>query len=205
MVNKTPLPAVLSAGAHLSPEEGASLMEVVSVAPGQPWSDEPACTHPLVAHLARLVNDTLSDSARRDLLPLVPLLSVASNEDPRTYAQVAHTCTGYALARAVKPPFLLAHLHRVAEAQLADTNRRAIADGRSPGRRAGMPAALFRRGPAYRGLESSVLACTRLPADDRDVVLLELLRRALVEVTPGAGVGGTREWSGGHDSVSAVT
>ena len=32
----------------------------------------PACTHPLLAQLARYVNDTLSDGDRQHLLPLIP-------------------------------------------------------------------------------------------------------------------------------------
>jgi hypothetical protein len=35
----------------------ACLMEAVAQHTGQPWSDHPSCSHPLVAHVARLVND----------------------------------------------------------------------------------------------------------------------------------------------------
>lgn len=39
---------------------------------GEPWSDHPRCSHPLLAAISRLVNDSISDSGRDSLLPLVP-------------------------------------------------------------------------------------------------------------------------------------
>ncbi|MQA96287.1 MAG: hypothetical protein GEV11_17180 [Streptosporangiales bacterium] len=47
-------------------------MELASVLAGEPWSDHPRCAHPLLAAIARLVNDSVSDGARDSLLPLVP-------------------------------------------------------------------------------------------------------------------------------------
>jgi hypothetical protein len=54
-----PLPAgvsILDAGRHQRPEAGACLMEYVSVLSGEPWSDHPWCTQPLLAAVARAVN-----------------------------------------------------------------------------------------------------------------------------------------------------
>ena len=39
-------------------------MEMVSYSGRGAWSDHPACTHPLLAALARLVNDHTSDAGR---------------------------------------------------------------------------------------------------------------------------------------------
>jgi hypothetical protein len=47
-------------------------MEYASVLAGERWSDHPPCTHPLLAQLARLVNDYTGDEARQDLAPMVP-------------------------------------------------------------------------------------------------------------------------------------
>jgi hypothetical protein len=47
-------------------------MEMASVLAGQPWSDHPACTHPLLAQLARLVNDHTTDAARDRLAVHIP-------------------------------------------------------------------------------------------------------------------------------------
>lgn len=63
---------ILSAGRHRSAARGACFMEYASYLAGEPWSDRPACTHPLLSALARDVNDLTSDSNRSLLLPLVP-------------------------------------------------------------------------------------------------------------------------------------
>jgi hypothetical protein len=63
---------VLSSGRHRNPRKGACFMEMASFLAGERWSDHPSCTHPLLASLARLVNDTLSDAERPRLLTLIP-------------------------------------------------------------------------------------------------------------------------------------
>ncbi|MCU1413700.1 MAG: hypothetical protein JWN80_1040 [Microbacteriaceae bacterium] len=63
---------VLGRGRHRSPKSGACFMEFASYLAGERWSDHPACTHPMLADLARLVNDCSSDAARGDLVVLVP-------------------------------------------------------------------------------------------------------------------------------------
>ena len=57
----------LSAGHHRSARKGACFMEFASFLAGERWSDHPACTHPSLAALARLVNDLSSDGARSKL------------------------------------------------------------------------------------------------------------------------------------------
>ena len=59
----------LSAGAHRTPRRGACFMEFASYLAGERWSDHPECTDPVLAALARGVNDGVSD-ARRDELVL---------------------------------------------------------------------------------------------------------------------------------------
>lgn len=63
---------VLSRGKHRKPSKGACFMEMASVLANEPWSDRPQCTHPLLAQLARLVNDHTSDARRSDLVVLIP-------------------------------------------------------------------------------------------------------------------------------------
>ncbi|NYD43193.1 hypothetical protein [Nocardioides panaciterrulae] len=63
---------ILSRGKHRNPRRGACFMELASVLASERWSDHPACTHPVLAELARSVNDHTSDRHRGDLLPLVP-------------------------------------------------------------------------------------------------------------------------------------
>lgn len=47
-------------------------MELASYLAGESWSDHPACTHPLLAHVARLVNDFTTDAARPRLAVMIP-------------------------------------------------------------------------------------------------------------------------------------
>ncbi len=63
---------VLSAGRHRNPRKGACFMEMASFLAGERWSDHPSCTHPLLAGLARMVNDVLPDSERGRIAPLIP-------------------------------------------------------------------------------------------------------------------------------------
>lgn len=58
----------LDAGSH-SPDSGkACIMEYVSVLSGEQFSDAPACTHPVLAHLSRRVFDMLSANDQRYLM-----------------------------------------------------------------------------------------------------------------------------------------
>jgi hypothetical protein len=63
---------VLSRGRHRSPRKGACFMEMASYLAGEKWSDHPACTHPLLAQLARMVNDHTSDAERSALATMIP-------------------------------------------------------------------------------------------------------------------------------------
>jgi hypothetical protein len=79
----------LSRGKHRSPRKGACFMELASFLAGERWSDHPACTHPLLATLARLVNDHATDAGRRELAPLVPMVIGLTGDDPRIDVQLA--------------------------------------------------------------------------------------------------------------------
>jgi hypothetical protein len=74
---------VLAQGRHRSPRKGACFMEMASYLAGEPWSDRPRCTHPLLAGLARLVNDHTTDDGRDRLVELVPSVVGLTCDDPR--------------------------------------------------------------------------------------------------------------------------
>jgi hypothetical protein len=74
---------VLSAGRHRNAKRGACFMEYASYLAGERWSDRPACTHPSLASLARLVNDLTSDDARGNLSRLIPSVVGLTGDDPR--------------------------------------------------------------------------------------------------------------------------
>ena len=63
---------VLSRGKHRNPRKGACFMETASVLANERWSDRPACTDPLLGHLARMVNDLTDDERRNELAILIP-------------------------------------------------------------------------------------------------------------------------------------
>lgn len=73
---------ILSPGKHRSPRSGACFMEFASYLAGERWSDHPACTHRMLAHLARMVNDRTSDDARARLTPLIPAVIGLTSDDP---------------------------------------------------------------------------------------------------------------------------
>ena len=73
----------LSPGSHRSPRKGACFMELASYLAGERWSDHPACTHPLLGALARLVNDHTTDAGRGRLVGLVPSVIGLTSDDPR--------------------------------------------------------------------------------------------------------------------------
>lgn len=75
---------VLSPGSHRSPRQGACFMEFASFLAGERWSDHPSCTHPLLAQLARDVNDCLGERERQQLVPLIPWV-VGRRGDDRTW------------------------------------------------------------------------------------------------------------------------
>jgi hypothetical protein len=59
-------------------------MELASFLAGERWSDHPRCTHPLLAQLAREVNDLVGDEERQQLARLIPLV-VGRLGDDRTW------------------------------------------------------------------------------------------------------------------------
>ena len=80
---------VLSRGKHKSPRSGACFMEFASHLSGEAWSDHPACTHPVLASLARMVNDCTSDDARSRLMMLIPSVIGLRGDDQRVRLVVA--------------------------------------------------------------------------------------------------------------------
>jgi hypothetical protein len=57
-------------------------MELASFLAGERWSDRPDCTHPLLAALARDINDHVGDEARREIAPLAPEVIGLNLRDP---------------------------------------------------------------------------------------------------------------------------
>src|SRR5437879_12245450 len=108
---------VLRPGAHTSASDGVSLMEAVSSLAGEPWSNSPSCTSPVIAAYARSLNDWLPDDERQRLKAYIPRLvgTAAPNRDlshafacadaaARGFARRAFAAAGLAAASATLMP-----------------------------------------------------------------------------------------------------
>jgi hypothetical protein len=78
----------LSRGKHRNPRKGACFMELASYLAGERWSDHPSCTHPLLATMARLVNDHTTDDGRDRLGRLVPSVIGLTSDDPHIDVEI---------------------------------------------------------------------------------------------------------------------
>jgi hypothetical protein len=115
----------LSRGKHRNPRKGACFMEMASYLAGERWSDQPACTHPLLANLARLVNDYTSDAGRGNLVEMVPSVVGLKSDDPHVDVRIVLRAATTAL------PVVAAERQRVlAVGVLAAERARAELDGR---------------------------------------------------------------------------
>src|SRR5206468_8477628 len=80
---------ILSPGKHRNPRTGACFMELASLLAGERWTDPPACTHPLLAAVARHVNDHTSDAGRQRLADLIPSVIGLTGDDLHIDARIA--------------------------------------------------------------------------------------------------------------------
>ena len=67
-------------------------MEYASLLAGVSWSDHPDCTHPLLALVAREVNDEISDVGRVELVPMIPSVIGLYPTDPRFASALVTHC-----------------------------------------------------------------------------------------------------------------
>lgn len=109
----------LSPGLHRNINEGACIMEYVSVLAGERFSDHPKCVLPVLASVARIVNDRISDAGRARLAPLAPDFIGTASGDPR----VAHAILLHCLAF-VEHPDARSRAIRVLERSVRGHGRR---------------------------------------------------------------------------------
>ncbi len=157
----------LQVGAHMSADDGTCLMELVAVAAGERWGDRPACTHPLLGHVARRVNDATSDGGRSALTSLIPALVGAHADGAWAYGAIAGACTGTAVQR--HPAMWLRALDAAATARAdpGDTRRRW----------------LYVHGTAYRSVDLAVYCVSRLEQREADATLRSMLEEAILSVS----------------------
>jgi len=189
---------VLSRGRHRSARKGACFMEMASYLAGERWSDHPRCTHPLLAQLARSVNDHTSDAERHHLAPLIPSVIGVTGDDVQLDARIVRHCARAALpivsaerqnmmatslltAEAVlngetgAPPDRLSEPTRfaLAQAPLAAERGRQLVD------QVGVSVRGFRRNAARPSVQVAVQGIAEACVPDSDRRLRELLLAAI--------------------------
>jgi hypothetical protein len=103
-------------------------MEMASYLAGERWSDHPSCTHPLLAMVARLVNDYTTDENRSRLTELIPAVIGLTTDDPRADVRIALRS-----ATAALPVASAKRQNVMAVSVLAAERALAGLDGRDPG------------------------------------------------------------------------
>jgi hypothetical protein len=125
MSQQPPMLPSLDRGRHRTPGDHACVMELVSVLNGEPWSDHPRCVDPVLAAVARTVNDVVDVPARERLVALAPEMigtspsdrersraarsgttAAALPVDEEIAARLVERCAGHALGHPLHDPSL---------------------------------------------------------------------------------------------------
>jgi len=194
---------VLSSGRHRTPRRGGCFMEFASYLAGERWSDHPTCTHPLLAELARGVNDHTSDDARPRLAELIPSVIGVTTQDVRLDVLVVLRCAREALPVASAPrQTVMAVSILSAERVLAGLDGRPADSVSDPSRQvldqvphaaseasrlvgaAGITVTGFRRHAAPNTVRVAVRAIAQACVPDPDARLRRLLTGAIEDCAP---------------------
>lgn len=88
MTTMLPAPSFsLSTGKHSLPQQGMCLMECVAFIAGEPHSDAPQCASPVVAELARVINDSAFDEGRQMLLRRILQIATSRGTPEQEHAR----------------------------------------------------------------------------------------------------------------------
>ncbi|WP_260477941.1 hypothetical protein [Nonomuraea sp. WAC 01424] len=191
---------VLSRGRHRNPKRGACFMELASYLAGERWSDHPACTHPLLAALARLVNDNTGDESRAELVGLVPSIIGLAGDDLRVDVHIALRCATTALPVAAAERQLalavsvlaaeemLARLDGAPSGRMSEMSRRAMEQvphaaeqARRFSRAAKITEKGFRRYAAPNAVQLAVVGIVQACVKDPDKLLRGLLEDVIAD------------------------
>ena len=189
---------VLSRGRHRNPRKGACFMEMASFLAGEKWSDHPACTHPVLATLARCINDMLDEPNRQRLVTMVPEVVGLNPSDPRATAGIVLSAARAALPVAAEErqnamalailnaEGVLAERDGKESGRLSHTSRAALSTAPAAERwarvnlaRTGFNAAALRPANAARIVALAVDGVARACIDDPEERLVHLLREGI--------------------------
>lgn len=152
----------VSRGRHASRGHGLCVMELAAAVAGEPHSDRPVCVHPLLAAVARTVNDSVSDDARQQLVTLLDRLIGTASDDPQVARRIVAVACSRALAAGALPVWALLLRRELALAERA-------LDGASHAPTAARP----RR--QLRAVRAAAASLALAPVRNFDGVLLGLL------------------------------
>jgi hypothetical protein len=221
----------LSRGKHRHPRKGACFMELASYLAGERWSDHPACTHPLLAAMARLINDHTTDGGRSDLAHLVPSVIGLTSDDLHVDVDIVLRAATTALPiAAVDRQRILAVSILAAERMRSDLDRLppGTVTERSQHALAQVPAAQewalgftrqirptargFQRHAAPNTVRHAVVGIAHACVPDPDAVLRDLLADTIADVeqwtrheAPDATTFATPEWAAACQLTGTVT
>jgi hypothetical protein len=218
---------ILSRGKHRSPRKGACFMEFASFLAGERWSDHPACTHPLLAAVARHVNDFTSDAGRSRLVELIPSVIGLTGDDPRIDARIALTSARLALpvvaaerqrvlaVAVLSCERVLADLDGRPADSLDDQSRSALAQVPHAARwaerfvaatpKTAFPARRFRQQAAPTIVRNAAQGIAQACVPDPDGMLRDLLVQAIDACATAAGQGTSRRMVRSSTTVSPST
>jgi hypothetical protein len=157
----------LTRGPHPRPDDGVCLMELTAYLAGAPHTDAPDCTHAVLAAVARVVNDGVSDDARSRLALLAPDLIHTSDTSRRATAGLVLTVCEPALVPA--PPLLRPRIMRAVRRARRTLRKAEDADLSSP----------RELRSAASAAAAAAAALTIVTGSNRDDVLITLLKEAL--------------------------
>ncbi|MFG1905559.1 hypothetical protein [Kribbella sp. NPDC048928] len=153
------------------------MMELVSRLAREPWTDRPACVHPVLSAVARAAHDHSTSAGRRELLPLAPHFLNTNHTGFQPSARLVALCVSTALTGGELQPdeeHRLGRAHRTA-LQLLDS------DGGTDQwwLRFRWSEAFYRTFVAIEHAAEAVAVTARVTGGDRDVRLRALLKQCL--------------------------
>lgn len=187
-------------------------MELASYLSGEKWSDHPRCTHPLLASLARSVNDCTTDAGRSRLAVLIPSVIGLTGDDLRIDAAISLRAARTALpvvsadrqrvmaVAVLTADRILAELEGRSARDLDEASRQVLDDApdaarwaRHFSREIGVSTHGFRRHSAPSTVRTAVLAVADACIPDPDPLLNDMLAGAIVDVARIVGRTGSRD------------
>jgi hypothetical protein len=170
-------------------------MEMASFLAGERWSDHPNCTHPVLATLARCVNDMLDEANRQRLVTMIPEVVGLNPDDDRVPVALILSAARSALPVAAEErqnvmalailnaEGVLAERDGHSHGELSETSRKALATAPAAERwarvhlaRMGFNAAAVRPANAAKIVALAVDGVARACVDDTEDRLVQMVR-----------------------------